>query len=415
MDSCTPKNTLVLFLPLLIIYILIGVFTIKPGFDFGDEGRYVGDVKNILSGKPLTLEQAPGYPLFLVIPRAIGLNWYWLKWFNPFLLFSVILFVTKSLSLLDFEKRHILAYGYGLGLYIPFWNEISYLYTEPLALAMISCSMYCCICFSQTHRKNYFISAALSLAFLALIKALIGYVVVVLCICGFVASIFFKGKNADDIRKFGMIFAISFILCVPYLIYTYSLTGKIFYWANTGGENVYWLTNPVKGEYGFWNSDKRVFEDDNLASHRAFISDLPIEDRVRRNEMFASAAVENIKKHPAKCFYNWLCNIGRMFFNYPYDYKYQNAATLFYTIPNSLVFWLNISLFVMLYKCRRNNWPAIIVVLMFFVWVYWLGQSCSTAGPRKMYLVIPVFTVCYAYILREFCTSKWRQHNRRNS
>jgi hypothetical protein len=396
------KNILVLLLPLLLIYISVCAFTIKPGFGFGDEGRYVADVKNLLSQQPLTLEQAPGYPLFLTLPRMAGLSWYWLKWFNPFFLYLSIVFVAKSMRQLNFETKHIVVSAYLLGFYIPFWNELAYLYTEPLALMLISLSMYFCVCFAKSDKKRHFIAAAILLGYLALVKALIGYVAAAVCIAGLFTALLHKSQESVKIGKLAIIFGFSLVFCLPYLIYTYRLTGEVFYWANTGGENVYWLTNPNKGEYGFWNSNKRVFEDDNLASHRDFIGNLPTEDRVRCNKIFMSSAIENIKKYPAKCFYNWLCNLGRMFFNYPYDYKYQNSSTLLYTIPNSLIFWLNISMFLMLYYCRRCHFPGVIIILLLFVWIYWFGQSCSTAGPRKMYLAIPVFTVCYAYVLRRF-------------
>ena len=386
------------------IYILIGIFTIKPELSYGDEGRYAIDVKRILTGQPLTLAQAPGHPLFLAIPRAIGLSWYWLKWLNPFLLFGVIVFVAKSLTLLKFPKKYVLLIAYSLGFYIPFWNELRYLLTEPLALMTISCSMYFCINFSQTNQKKYFILAATSLAYLALIKALVGYVVIAMAICALTASFFAKNADKRTFRKLAVIFGLAFLLCTPYLAYTFSQTGKIFYWANTGGENIYWLTNPTKGEYGFWNPEQKILKDDNFKHHREFIKTIPSDDRLKRDEIFSAAAIENIKKHPGKCAYNWLCNIGRMFFNYPYDYKYQNSATLLYTIPNSLIFWLAISALPIMYYCRKEKFTAVITTLLMFVFVYWLAQSLSTAGPRKMYLVIPIFCVTYAYIIKKLLT-----------
>ena len=282
-----------------------------------------------------------------------------------------------------------------------------YLLTEPLALMVTSLAMYFIIQYSIKDTKHDFIFAAAAIAFLALIKALLGYVVLVVFILGLVISLFSKKEFVNKIRKLACIFALSFFLCVPYLIYTYHLTGKAFYWATTGGENLYWLTNPTKGEYGFWNSDKRVLRDEQMAHHRQFISSLPADDPVKRDKLLMAAAIENIKTHPAKFFSNWLCNLGRMFFNYPYDYKYQNPYTLLYTIPNSLIFWLTIYLMsLLIFKHRLiRSLPAVIVVLLIFIFAYWFGQSLSAAGPRKMYLVLPIFAVCYCYCIKHFKSS----------
>lgn len=405
-ERLTFIRIIILLLPLLLVYILVCIVTMTPDLDYGDEGRYALDVKNILSQKPLTLTQAPGYPLFLVIPRAAGLSWYGLKWFNPFLLFAAVVLAAKSLAVLKFSRKHVCLCAYALGFYVPFWNEMRYLLTEPLALAMISSAMYGCIRLAKTNSKRYFIVAAASLTALALIKAIMGYVIVIMCIIGYVISFFSRKEAVHNMRKLSVVFGLAFLLCIPYLIYTYHLTGKVFYWANTGGENVYWLTNPVAGEYGFWNPDERVLRDDQMAHHREFIESLSKDDLFKRDEAFMAAALKNIRQHPGKFIYNWLCNIARMFFNFPYDYKYQNPATLLYTVPNSLVFWLAVSMPVMLYKTRTTTYFEPIIILLVFMWAYWFVQSLSTAGPRKMYLVIPVFVVCFAYVVRTFCAEK---------
>ena len=42
----------------------------------------------------------------------------------------------------------------------------------------------------------------------------------------------------------------AFIVNVPYLGYTYHLTGKMFYWSSFGGNNLYWMSSPYPEEYG---------------------------------------------------------------------------------------------------------------------------------------------------------------------
>jgi hypothetical protein len=43
---------------------------------------------------------------------------------------------------------------------------------------------------------------------------------------------------------------IALALCVPYLVYTYSLTGRVFYWASAWPNPFYWLTSPFPEESG---------------------------------------------------------------------------------------------------------------------------------------------------------------------
>ena len=47
----------------------------------------------------------------------------------------------------------------------------------------------------------------------------------------------------------------AFVVLSPYALYTWRLTGRVFYWANSGGTTLYWMSTPFEGEYGDWNND----------------------------------------------------------------------------------------------------------------------------------------------------------------
>ena len=64
--------------------------------------------------------------------------------------------------------------------------------------------------------------------------------------------LWFRNKKSVNFSRVLMILLISIGLTIPYLTYTYYHTGKIFYWATSGGNNLYWLTTPYEGEYGSW-------------------------------------------------------------------------------------------------------------------------------------------------------------------
>ncbi len=62
------------------------------------------------------------------------------------------------------------------------------------------------------------------------------------------------------------------IWCVPYLLMTYSLTGKPFYWGSSGGLSLYWMSTPYDTEMGDWFSKIDVKERPELFHHRDFLS-----------------------------------------------------------------------------------------------------------------------------------------------
>ncbi len=53
-------------------------------------------------------------------------------------------------------------------------------------------------------------------------------------------------------RKAFQVTLLAFLFTVPWLIYTYSLTGRVFYWSNSGGANLYWMSSSATGEWGDW-------------------------------------------------------------------------------------------------------------------------------------------------------------------
>ena len=45
---------------------------------------------------------------------------------------------------------------------------------------------------------------------------------------------------------------IAFLFISPYLFYTYNLTGEYLYFASSGGNLMYWSSNPNISELGQW-------------------------------------------------------------------------------------------------------------------------------------------------------------------
>jgi hypothetical protein len=51
---------------------------------------------------------------------------------------------------------------------------------------------------------------------------------------------------------------------------------------------------------------------------------------LERDDAFKAQALRNIAAHPAKYLRNWLANVGRLLFSYPYSYTEQKTSTFFY-------------------------------------------------------------------------------------
>jgi hypothetical protein len=82
--------------------------------------------------------------------------------------------------------------------------------------------------------------------------------------------------------------------CVPYLLYTHSLTGRTFYWGTNGGMSLYWISTPYPSELGSWFSVTDVKEKPELAPHREFFAKLEQLSDVERDDALKKQAVYNI-------------------------------------------------------------------------------------------------------------------------
>jgi len=126
---------------------------------------------------------------------------------------------------------------------------------------------------------------------------------------------------------------IALLFCVPYLIYTYSLTGRVFYWASAWPNPFYWLTSPFPEESGDWYHQGWVFNNPLLREHHGAIflrtsgldknPDLPeIEQLLNISspesaDIFLQQALQNVREHPFKFLSNWSLNWLRLFFDVP--------------------------------------------------------------------------------------------------
>src|SRR5579871_2246859 len=251
-------------LPIFLAYTLVSVLQPHPAGT--DEPTYIGYAKNLTHGRyaqPHTLNgsaflwHGPGLPAFLAPLVALHAPlWLMRVLAGPVLMFAALC-VFHALARLYVSERTALLSTYGLALYLPFFTVIGDIYVEPLATLCLTLAVFFLV---RGGRLDH-CWAGVALAALALGRVEYGYVLA--------AALLLSGawlvvlRRSPAARRATIAAAVALLLCTPWLGYTYSLTHKPFYWGNSGGDSLYWMSAP--GNLGDWHSGTEVFTLPQLA------------------------------------------------------------------------------------------------------------------------------------------------------
>ena len=389
------RKVILRLLPLLIIYLAVFFALAKESLDYGDESRYATYAENLTKGfyapsDTRALPNGPGYPLLLTPFAFFGVPWYWAKMLNPVFMFLAVCFIFASLRNYMSEKT-ALFFSYVFGLYPPFYAELWFLLSEPFSLMLVSLFALLTIKWYSGGKYRHMLIAAVVCALIALTKVFFAYVATAVLLLSLVIS-----KWSPASRKTVPIYAIALLLCVPYLAYTYSLTGKFFCWANWGGYTLYWNYTSGPDDIGGWKSPEDVATRPELAHHRPFFEKLQGLDCVERDRLMKKKAIENILNNPRKAALNYVCNLGRLFLNFPFSYKYQHPRTLLYIVPNSIFLGAIVFSLYPLIKLRRHLPLAIVHACAVSV-VYIAGHSFLLAVARYLCTITPFIFIVLTY------------------
>src|SRR5215831_7770529 len=379
--------------PLLVIYIMLIVLTSRSDF-FGDEGGYVSHAINLTHGyytpaNNIDLWWGPGYSIIMAPFVLLKAPWLAVKLLNAFFLFFAVIYFYHTLRLYT-SSRYVLLLSYLFGLYPPFLRLLSYMLPETLTTLLVAGLTYhfCKLNQSPTHSRMHQLLAGCYLGYLALTKVLFGYVIVVCLIIAGLA--FMLVKRSQVLKKAMAVCGIAFLVCLPYPLYTYSLTGKLFYWGNVGGMQLYWMATPYEDELGDWQFIEQIRANPKLAeNHLAFYEKVAKLPSIERDDAFRREAIHNIVTHPLKYFTNWLNNIGRLLFDYPYTYVDQRLRTYYYMIPNMFIVVLGILSIYPAWR-RRKVTPKEILALLVFVIIATAGTSLVSAQARQFWVLTPI-------------------------
>jgi len=381
----------------------------SPTFQ-GDEGGYVAYATRLSQGhlyplSDISLWWGPGYPIVLIPFVLLKLPWLAAKLLNAFFLFGALLYFHRAL-ILWLNKTHAVILTFILGLYPPFWREVHLLLTENLVFFLICGFMFhfCKLYGESKNSRFHLVIASAFLGYLALTKVFFGYVIIVGLLSFLVIYLW---QKKEHLKKTTYVYLLALVWCVPYLVYTHSLTNKIFYWGTSGGMSLYWMSTPYSNELGDWFSIQDVQTNPELAQHQEFFDKLVDLPQVERDNEFKKQALYNIAHYPKKYLINWTANVGRILFSYPFSYTQQKITTFFYLIPNIFI----VVLFVLsIYPTilSRKSIPYEMYALLYFSFIAFFGTSLLSAYDRQFRPLVPILLLWLAFFYTRVLIIKLR-------
>ncbi len=381
---------------------------------FGDEARYLNFAQNLLNGfyspayPKIDLINGPGYPIILMPFVLLKLPLISITLLNALLHYLSIIFVFKSIQLITESFKTSLLIGICWGAYFLAFQEMPCILTESLTLFLISIFSYLIIHIQHKRgvSNRFIVAAGLSFGLLILTKVIFAYVLVLLLV---ICTIYyFLNKRKPIILKTLFVLLISFSTITPYLLYTYSITGKVFYLSTEGGKVLYWMTSLSEDEFGDWNNNNFDANCYNKSfCNASFIAKNHQDDFDKINKtktvieadsLFKAMAIANIKRSPVKYAKNWFSNIGRLLFGFPASYYFQAPTTLVRIYVNSILLLAMVySLFVMVWNWRKL--PFEITLLVAFSMIYLGLSSLVSAYPRQFNVMVPLILIWTTYAI----------------
>ncbi len=326
---------------------------------------------------------------------------------NALYQYLAIVFLYKALFLLINKKVAIITSL----LYAIYPNALAILpilYTEAFTAFLVSSLIYSVVLFQVKQSKKYGIAAGILLGYLTLTKIIFGYVLIIsLIVC--LAVLLTRRRNINYIKS-AKILLLAFLITVPYLIYTWHITGKVFYWGDSGGMSLYWMSTPYENEYGDWKLPDLTNKQyptlyksvETVAilkkNHSKELNFILKHNEFEQDALFKKIAINNIINNPLKFAKNYYYNFSRMLFNFPYSYSYQDGAIVRNILTGSLILWGSLIGILL----TALNWRKIMFAIKFVLLVTGLYLALSgalSAYPRQLDVMLPALLFWLGYLV----------------
>jgi hypothetical protein len=400
-------------LPLVIVHVLIIVIYSQghPGLVQG-ENRYVTDAQKLIEMQDSMMQRdpvpwnGPGYPLFLVPFVLVSAPNVILRLANVALMLLGSLYLIRSLRYFVEEKWAYVAV-YCMGLYPVLLKYLPRILTEPFCIFLA-----CGLVFHIIHmnrgpdrRRLHLVIAGVYFGFLALAKVLFGYVIGAAILFYLAASLISRKRWA---LKTLLVACIALAVCAPYLYSNYTLTGRVFYWAQSGGLSLYWMASPMEEEYGDWLTGTKSWLGGywRAEKHHEFLESVDGLPPVERDQALRNAALRNMRDHPGKFARNWVANVMRLFLHYPFSYKQHTMEDLWTVLPGSVLLVLCVLCMIPTVANWRSIPMGVQQALMIGL-LYVGGNSLLSAYDRMLLPVFPVIAVWLTYVLAHTVRPGW--------
>jgi hypothetical protein len=190
-------------------------------------------------------------------------------------------------------------------------------------------------------------------------------------------------------RRWTLICAVGMLACVPWLAYTYSVTRHLFYWGNSGGISLYWMSAPGAPALGAWHAPHTVLTDPALAAYRPFFSYLNSLPPLQRDLELQHVALVQALAHPAKYALNLLANLGRMFLGFPFSFTLPTAVIVALILVNGTLLACLLAAARSLIRTRAPL-PRETVPFLLFGALAFAVHLLPTAEPRMVVPIIPI-------------------------
>lgn len=377
----------------------------------GDEWRYIYYADNLLHGyfsprDRVFLWNGPGYPLllaaFVKLGWADGARYANALWHAAALAYAWLILSPRM------RPRWALGGVAMLGLYMPAYEHLPMAQTEVFCFFLTTAWIEHSLRAPQSALHRVIASALLAL--LCLTKVVFG---VVLMVFLSLLLVFWLCRREDRIeRAYLQQAALALALCLPYLAYTYDLTGRPLYWSSAGPQSFYWLSSPYADESGDWYHHGWVYRNPTLRAHHKAIMDetgglardpsLSFEEQLfnmstpEAADVFLREGVRNVREHPRKFFENWCANMLRMFLDVPTSVRDTRFWNSYSRAHLPLLAW---TAFVALCVWRRRRWlPRPWWPLGLFLVLSLSVYSFSAATARFLISLVPLWwlgTCCW--------------------
>jgi hypothetical protein len=404
------RNPYLLFLPFLLLFIII-VFIRHSDILDNDGIGYLCFAQNILQGfysppaPDINLWWGPGYPILLAPFVGLRLPLICITLMNAiFQYFSIVFLYKTMLCFLEFRKA--LLFSLIWAFCYSSYHYLALILTESFIIFLISLLILSLVRTFKGNKKRFIFLSGFILGYIALTKIIFGYVILVLLL--WYVLMLLKNRMENDYKKTALILLISLATVTPYLLYTYTITGRFFYWGNSGGMSLYWMSNPNENEYGTWHNEKLnlvtkdvdiVFKSTLLKlNHQKDIDEVKKYKGVQKDDAYKRIAIQNIKNHPVKFIKNIIANISNLLFDFPQTYTYQN--------PIFKIWYFSILFSLMLISTILTiiNWRKITFSIQFiviFIFIYLGGSSIMSGANRQFVIIVPALLLWVAYVLNK--------------